>query len=214
MELDRIRQQIKTAFQAPTSQYSITCNGIKIKNFKDSMTDKLIKENFKLSMENLKKAQDQKVSYSISEWAKISLFFMFHKSLQESCDYELLRLFEVARNPNTCENVCLTRLKGSIGILQDQFLSIIWIMVVTCDSKLFLLKLNIDKQKFASKVQKIHEICAQNTDSLRNTTEIAKDSEKKAQWWKLRKSLDSDLISLCSELNDELFSQASVIAKI
>lgn len=209
MELDRIRQQIKSAFQAPTYQYTISCNGIKIKNFKDSMN--AIEESLKLSIENLKKAQSQKTSYSVSEWAKICLFFKFHKSFQESCDSELLKLFEVARNPNTCGNVCLNRLKGTIGILQDQFLSIIWIMVVTCDSKLLLLKLNIEKHNFASKVQKIHDICAQNTESLRNTTEIANDSGKKAQWWKLRKSLDSDLISLCSELNDELFSHASVI---
>lgn len=208
--MDKIRHQIKVAFQAPISQYPISCNGIKINSFKDSNMDRLIKENLKLSLENLKKAQSQKMSYCTSEWAKICLFLKFYLSFQESCDSEVLELFELARNTNTCGTICLSRLKGSIGILQDQLLSIIWIMVVNFDSKLLLLKLNINGTALNLKVKKLHEICAQNTDSLRNTTEIAKDAGKKAQWWKLRKSLDSDLISLCSELNEDLFSHSSV----
>ena len=212
IELDKIRQQIKTAFQFSTSQYNISCNGIKIKSFKDSIIDKLVNDNLKRSLEHLKKAQSQKMAYCVSEWAKISLFFVFHKSFQEqeSCDSELFDLFELARNPNYCGKVCLSRLKGSIGILKDQFLSILWIMVINFDSKLLLLKLNIDKSNFTGKIQKIHEICSQSTESLRNTNEIGKDAGKKAQWWKLRKSLDSELISLCSDLNEELFSHSSV----
>ena len=209
IELDKIRQEIKTVFKVPKT-YHVSCNGIKINNFKDSIIEKIVKDNLKRSLEHLKKAQSQKIGYYISEWAKISLFFIFYKSLQESCDSELFDLFELARNPNYCGKVCLSRLKGSIGILKDQFLSILWIMVINFDSKLLLLKLNIDKSNFTGKIQKIHEICSQSTESLRNTNEIGKDAGKKAQWWKLRKSLDSELISLCSDLNEEIFSNSSV----
>ena len=205
--MDKIRHEINCTFQAPKSQWPILCNGIMSKEFK---TEYFIDENLITSMENLKKAQNQKMVYYVSEWAKISLFLTFHKSLTNACDMELLNLFELARNPNNCGTVCLNALKGSVGMLQDQFLSIFWIFVVTCDSKLLILKLNIDQPKFASKLQKLHKICAQNTDSLRNTAEIAKDLEKKAQWWKLRKSLDAELFSLCSELNEDLFNHASV----
>ena len=211
IELDKVRQQIKTAFQAPTSQYPIVCNGIKIKSFEDLIYDKTLSENLKRSLEHLKNAQNQKLTYCISEWAKISLFFMFQNSFYESFDSELLNLFELARNPNiSFKNNFSSRMKGSIGLLHDQFLSILWIFVVTFDSKLVVFKLNLNMKSFKEKVQKIHEICAQNTDSLRNTTEIAKDSEKKAQWWKLRKTLDVELISMCSELDDEIFSYSSV----
>lgn len=208
--MDKFRQQIRATLNAPTSQCSMSCNGIKIKRFKDYMVEKLLKDNLKRSLEHLNRAQNLKLAYCISEWAKICLFFMFHNSLQESFDSEVLDLFELARNPNFCGTVCLSRLKGLIGMLQDQFLSILWIIIVNFDSKILLFKVNIDGLNFTRKIQKIHEICAQNTDSLRNTNEIAKDSGKKAQWWKLRKSLDSELISICSDLNEELFSQSSV----
>jgi len=210
IELDKIRQEIKTVFKVPKT-YHVSCNGIKINNFKDSIIEKIVKDNLKRSLEHLKKAQSQKIGYYISEWAKISLFFIFYKSLQESCDSELFDLFELARNPtNYCGNVCLNRLKGSIGILKDEFLSILWIIIINFDSKILLFKINIDELNFKVKIQKIHEICSQNTDSLRNTNEIGKDEIKKVKWWKLRKSLDSQLISICSDLNEEIFSNSSV----
>ncbi len=203
VQLNRIRQEINT------SQYSIACNGIKVNSCKDSRYYQIINENISKSLEKLKAAQDRKLSYCTSEWAKLSLFFMFHKSFHECCDSEILNLFELGRNPNS-RNVSVKELKGSIGLLHDQFLSILWILVVTLDAKLLLFKVNLDKSAVSRKIQRIHEICAQNTDSLRNTDEIAKDAEKKTQWWKLRKSLDSELISLCSDLNDDLFSSVSV----
>lgn len=209
LELNRIRQEIKLNFQAPTSQYSISCNGIKFKSCSGLRLYQIINDNISNTLGKLKESQDRKLSYCTSEWAKLTLFYMFHKSFHESCDSAILNLFELGRNPNS-RNVSVKELKGTVGLLQDQFLSILWVLVVTLDARLLLFKVNVDKTAVSRKIQRIHEICAQNTDSLRNTNEIAKDSAKKAQWWKLRKSLDSELISICSDLNEDLFSSVSV----
>ncbi len=201
IELDQFRRKINKEFQC-----SIACNGIKIKNDKEFRTDSLLSESIKY----LREAQTRKLNYSIREWAKISLNFMFNKSVKESCDSELLEMFELARNPNFEGDFSEIEFKRSIGLIHDQFLSVLWILVVTNDSKLLLFRVSANTPNFIKKVQRIHEICAQNTETLRNTTEIAKDPERKAQWWKLRKSLDSELMALCNELNDDMFSCLSV----
>lgn len=162
------------------------------------------------SIKYLREAQTRKLTYSIREWAKISLNFMFNKSFKESCDSELLEMFELARNPIFEGDFSKIELKGSIGLIHDQFLSVLWILVVTNDSKLLMFRVSANTPNFIKNVQRIHEICAQNTETLRNTKEIAKDPERKAQWWKLRKSLDSELMALCNELNDDMFSCLSV----
>jgi len=205
MELERARNQIRRDF---SSRFPISCNGIKVTDlvFENDLNEILEKaSNF------LKASQNQKLFYCSSEWAKISLFFTFHKSLRDDCDLELLNLFEMARNPNYNRvNLQVYRLKGSIGLLHDQFLSILWIMIISMDSKLTLFKINLNSPNFIGKLQKIHEICSQNTDTLKNTKEIAQDPEKKLKWWKLRKSLDSELTALCNEINEDLFSNLSV----
>lgn len=203
--MDKFRQQIKKEYQAQCSS-SIACNGIRIKISKELRTESSLFE----SLENLKEAQTRKLTYCIGEWAKISLFLMFNKSFNEICDSELLELFELARNPSFEGNLSKIKLKGSIGLIHDQFLSILWILVVTVDSKMLFFKMHINMGNFTKKVQRLLEICAQNTETLRNTTEIANHSEMKAQWWKLRKSLDTELMTLCDELGDNMFSCLSV----
>ena len=205
MELERVREQIRLNF---SSQIPIACNGIKVNNL---TFERVLNEIHGRALKFLKEAQNQKLFYCLSEWSKICLFLTFHKSLRTDCDFELLKHFEMARNPNYFEeNVNIKRLKGSIGLLHDQFLSILWIMVITVDSKLLLFKININVPNFIGKLQKIHEICSQNTESLKNTKGIAQDHEKKSEWWKLRKSLDSELVALCNEINEDLFSNLSV----
>lgn len=203
IELEKFRNEIK-AF----SISSISCNGILIKNHQNSLIQSSL---LSKSITHLREAQKQNLTYCLGEWAKVSLFLTFIKSLKEPCDLELLEFFELSRNPK-CFNVSssLERIKGSIGIIHDQFLSILWIMIITIDSKLLLFKVNINIKSFTQKIKKLHELCSQNTESLRNTTEISKDTCKKSDWWKLRKSLDSELLLLCSELNDEMFSYLSV----
>lgn len=202
--MNKIRGQIKAEIQF---QNFVACNGIRIKSSTESRTSSLLLQ----SMKQLRDAQSLKLTYFISEWAKISLFLMMNKSFQVPCDSELLELFELSRNPSFEGNFSNIKLAGSIGLLHDQFLSILWILVVTADSKLLMFGASLNMKSFTSKMQRIHEICAQNTESLRNTTEISKDSEKKANWWKLRRSLDAELIGLCNELNDDMFSGFSVI---
>lgn len=209
IELDKIRQKIRCNFQ---SQIQVACNGIKVKNLKN---ESVLDELYGNSLKYLKECRERNLVYCVSEWSKICLLLTFHKSLFYDCDYdlELLNLFESARNPNNfaSNHNHLNRLKGSIGLLHDQFLSIFWIMVVTIDSKLILFRINLNVPEFNRKLRRIHQICAQNTDSLRNTKEIAQDPEKKSNWWILRKSLDSDLKALCDELDEDLFSNISVI---
>lgn len=205
MELENIRNEIKKVFN---SQFPIACNGIKVNNI---IYEKDLNELLEKSQRLLNECKNQNLTYCLSEWSKVCLFLNFHKSLQYDCDSELLRLFETARNPNDLhKNINVNRLKGSIGLLHDQFLCILWVMIITVDSKLLLFKININVPNFTGKLQKIHEICSQNTDSLKNTREIAQDPEKKSKWWKLRKSLDTELTRICNELNDDLFNGLSV----
>lgn len=205
MELEKIRDMIRRDFP---SKFPVVCNGIKVNNLVFEAADLNEKaSNF------LKASQRQKNVYCSSEWAKISLFLTFHKSLRHDCDCdsELLNLFEMARNPNYNEtSLQVNRLKGSIGLLHDQLLSVLWIMIISLDSKIILFKINLNIPNFMEKLQKIHEICSQNTDTLKNTKEIGVDPEKKAKWWKLRKSLDSELSALCHEINEDLFANLAV----
>lgn len=206
MELEKIREKIRRDFP---SQFPVVCNGIKVENL---VFEADINESLEKASIFLKASQNQKNGYCLSEWAKISLFLTFHKSLRKECDSELLNLFEMARNPNyNDENLQVSRLKGSIGLLHDQFLSILWIMIISMDSKLLLFRINLNASKFMDKLQKVHEICSQNTDTLKNTKDIAQDPEKKTKWWKLRKSLDSELATLCNEINEDLFSNLAVL---
>ena len=205
MELDRVRNQIRRDF---SSRFSIACNGIKVNSLS---CEKVLNENLENASKFLKTSQNQKLFYCSLEWAKISLFLTFHKSLKYDCDLEILNLFEMARNPNCNEvNLQVSRLKGSIGLLHDQFLSLLWIMIISTDSKVLLFKINLKDLNFTGKLQKLCEICSQNTDTLKNTKDIAQDPEKKSKWWKLRKFLDSELTVLCNDINEDLFSNLAV----
>jgi len=162
-------------------------------------------------------AQKAKMYYFVGEWAKISLLLTFSLSQFEnnslSTPIKLFELFELSRNPNFEGGIVnLIAVSGSIGLLFDECLSIFWVLTVSFDAKLVLYKLNIDNEtvNISQNITKIHEICSQNTDSLRNTKEIALDSLKKAQWWKLRRALDAELTSVCASLNDYLLSDLSV----
>ena len=211
----------------------VSCNEIKTKIPFFSLNEFLNE-----SIKNLKESQKRKQIYLIGEWAKISLFLIYresqfidntddvscharHGSLSESfdtchgdCSYDrqILTFFELARNPEfdfDFGSSFLERLKGSIGLLHDQFLSILWILVINFNSKLLIFKVNLNLKSFKQKIQKINEICTQNTETLKNTEEISKDSA--AIWWKLRKFLDFELLNLCNELSEEMFSNISVI---
>lgn len=201
MELDKFRKHLLAYSQSP-----ITSNGVRIQK------PQVPFENLDTAMKFLNTAIEHQSSYFVSEWAKICLFLQFQKSFSVSCDNELLRLFELSRVGclSSVENLDLKRLKGSIGMLYDEFMSALWVLVVSKDSQLLLFRISLDFATFSGKMQRIHEICSSNTDSLKNTTEIADNSEMKAKWWKLRKSLDSELISICSLLNDEVFAGVSV----
>ena len=205
--MDSFRQKLKNYFKS----IPISCNGIKLKSLKDSQIELFLAE----SLEKLESSQTHKLPYCTSEWAKLSLFLMFQKSQHDNVDLELLNLFELSRNSTNCSlNFNINRLNGSIGFLHDQFLSILWILIVTLDSKILIYKLKLEVTAFSSKLNQIHDICSKNTETLKNTMEIVNDSVKKAEWWKLRKSLDAQLTSTCADLNDVLFSNLSVYNNI
>lgn len=212
--MDKFRQHIRSTFKSSFSQFSVSSNGIQFKGFQDSRTEKHLEDLLLQSLNFLEVVQNQKNCYCIGEWAKISLFlkFLWSQCKFQNFDLELLNLFELARNPSTKIDPDLTvkHCKGSIGLLHDQMLSILWILVVSFDSRVIMFRINLNLDSFTHKIQQIHEICAQNTESLRNTKEIALDSDKKAQWWKLRRNLDKELIAICSKLDDELFSNLNV----
>ena len=214
--MDKFRQHIRSTFQSSFSQVPVSSNGIQFKGFQDSKAAKHLQDLLLQSLKFLKVVQNQKNCYCIGEWAKIALFLKFSWSqykFENNFDLELLNLFELARNPSIQidSNLTVKHCKGSIGLLHDQMLSILWILVVSFDSRVILFRINLNLDSFTRKIDQIHEICAQNTESLRNTKEIALDADKKAQWWKLRRNLDEELIAVCSKLDDELFSNLTVI---
>lgn len=205
MELEKFRIQIRTRILL---QSPITCNGVR--HCESSTSDSSVMR-LDQALRHLKLAQEHLSSYYVGEWAKICLLLQYELSFTVPCDSQLLILFELARNcQESGDSSDLNRLKGSIGIFHDEFLSILWFLVVTVDSKFLLFKINLNLASFSGQMQKIHEICSNSTDSLRNTMDIANNPEMKAKWWKLRKSLDSELISICAQLNDEMFANVSV----
>jgi hypothetical protein len=206
------------------NRFDVSCNSIKntspISEYKKTAKlelSRLLSE----SLCALRSAQQSKLFYLISEWAKLSLFLTFCLSQFDKdsrcTDLKAFNLFEICRNPNfeIDEPVDFNLVSGSIGFLFDEVLSIFWVLTVSFDAKLIIFKSKVENlHKIIQSFNDIADICSQNTESLRNTKEISTDSTKKAQWWKLRRSLDSNLISVCSSLQDDLFTCISVFAII
>ena len=201
LELERMRERIKLIFPGPRNQYPVSCNGIR---FKQASVPSNLIEALNVASANIKNAQSRGLYYCLKEWSKVALFIQYHISLHKQSDLELFELFELSRTSQKC-NVNMDNLAGSVGMLFDQFMSVFWIFIISNSGSLTVFMIRIDSQSYMSKLQKLLDICSQNTETLRNTEIVSQCSEKKAQWWKIRKNLDFELSSLCSEFDEELF---------
>lgn len=136
---------------------------------------------------------------SIQE-ARIALFWESQRGLNAnperikelfvaSLGYESHGTFEIP--PNT------------LGLIWDPLLEVLFVY----SSPFVLFRFPVKKSHFSPLLKRLHSICTlQNTETLRNTAQIAADPHLRAQWWQTRRELDSQLQLVAREIDELLFN--------
>lgn len=203
-------------------------NGIKIARFESEAMQQRMQSVLVEARVLLERAVADRLTYCVGEWAKLLLSLVFTRSMLSdgaSLDAQITLYFELARRPedtsilsselahqpeDTYIPVSLALPGNSLGLVYDQMGQILWVLVSNCESKLIVFRVPRDRRSHQDLLHQLHSICAQNTETLRNTKDIAADDQRRAEWWSLRRRLDAELSVVCDRFSNEFFGSLQV----
>ncbi len=166
---------------------SYFCTGISMSSTEQ---DYATKPTYGLDYFNLQQAKIDLHLAACSAGSSQLLFKLFHRAL--GYPFEL----------NPCDN--------TLGIMCDWPMNAVWILSSCSNSSFLLFRIPIDSRNLLLSIQECARISQANTATLKNTLQIANDPTLRADWWRRRKELDSQLEALIKTLDSQLFSDLSV----
>lgn len=137
---------------------------------------------------------------SIQE-ARIALFWESQKG-READFYRIKELFIASLGyPSNSSEIP----SNTLGLLWDPMMEVLFVY----SSPLVLFRFPVRKSRFLPLLRTLHSISfLQNTETLRNTAQIAADPQLRSKWWQTRRDLDSQLQVLVKEIDELLFNGA------
>lgn len=100
----------------------------------------------------------------------------------------------------------------TFGILCDWAMDAMWVLssVPSAKEPFLLFRLPIDTGNLLSLIRNFTRVSQANTETLKNTAEIAADPNLRADWWRRRKELNAELEVLTEQLDSLVFSRFTV----